>query len=74
MKTFNKGTDQESTIYYHQVLEANIVLSDDMVVSIATEFIENEIENVSKEDCEITSFKRLAEPLKRCFLDYQYAY
>lgn len=66
-KTFNKGTDQESTIYYHQVLEAKIVLSDDMVVSIATEFIENEMENVSKQDCEITSFKRLAESLKKMF-------
>lgn len=66
-KTFNKGTDQESTIYYHQVLEAKIVLSDDMVVSIATEFIENKTENVAKQDCEITSFKRLAESLKKMF-------
>ncbi len=66
-KTFNKGTQEESTIYYHQVLEAKIVLSDDMVVSIATEFIENEKENVTKQDCEITSFKRLAKSLKQMF-------
>jgi len=66
-KTFNKGTDQESTIYYHQVLEAKIVLADDMVVSIATEFIENETENMTKQDCEINSFKRLAESLKNMF-------
>lgn len=66
-KTFNKGTEEESTIYYHQVLEAKIVLSDDIVVSIATEFIENEKENVTKQDCEITSFKRLAKSLKQMF-------
>lgn len=66
-KTFNKGTEQESTIYYHQVLEAKIVLSDDMVISIATEFIENDKENMTKQDCEISSFKRLAKSLKSMF-------
>jgi len=66
-KTYNKGTDQESTIYYHQVLEAKIVLDDDMVVSIATEFIENEAENMTKQDCEINSFKRLSKSLKDMF-------
>lgn len=66
-KTYNKGTDEESTMYYHQVLEAKIVLSDDMVVSIATEFIGNEAENMPKQDCEINSFKRLAKTLKDMF-------
>jgi len=66
-KTFNKGTAQESTIYYHQVLEAKIVFSDDMIVSIGTEFIENGMENVTKQDCEISSFKRLAKSLKSMF-------
>jgi hypothetical protein len=66
-KTIKKGTDEERTIYYHQVLEAKIVLGDDLVISIATEFIENEKENVSKQDCERTSFKRLAESLKKMF-------
>lgn len=41
-KTVNKGTEEEKTIYYHQVLEAKIVLGDDLIISIATEFIENE--------------------------------
>lgn len=66
-KTVNKGTEEEKTIYYHQVLEAKIVFSDDLVVSIATEFIENEKENISKQDCERTSFKRLAKTLKTMF-------
>lgn len=42
-----KSFDDEKTIYYYQVLEAKIVLGDDLVISIATEFIENEKENVS---------------------------
>lgn len=66
-KTFNKGTPEERTVYYHQVLEAKLVLGDDIVVSIATEFMENETENVGKQDCERKSFQRLAETLKRTF-------
>lgn len=66
-KTFNKGKSDERTTYYHQVLEAKIVLGDDMVLSIATEFIENKTPNVTKQDCERTSFKRLAESLKKMF-------
>lgn len=66
-KTIKKGTAEEKTIYYHQVLEAKIVLGDDLVISIATEFIENKKENVSKQDCERNSFKRLSESLKKMF-------
>jgi hypothetical protein len=66
-RTVNKGTDEEQTFYYHTVLEAKLVLSDDLVVSIGTEFIENEAENPSKQDCERNSFKRLAKSLKKMF-------
>jgi DDE_Tnp_1-associated len=66
-KTFNKGKMNEKTIYYHQVLEAKIVFGDDLIISIATEFIENENEEVKKQDCERTSFKRLAASLKNMF-------
>ena len=66
-KTFNKGKENEKTIYYHHVLEAKLVLGDDMVVSIATEFIENPKESPTKQDCELTSFTRLAESLKTMF-------
>jgi hypothetical protein len=52
------------TTYYHSVLEAKLVLGD-MVLSIETEFIENEDENVPKQDCEIKAFKRLQEKLKK---------
>ena len=36
-----------------------------MVFSIATEFIENEHEDVEKQDCELKAFSRLAERLKK---------
>lgn len=60
----NKETGEiEKTVYYHNVLEAKLVVGD-MVLSIATEFIENEDENVSKQDCEMNAFKRLVAKLK----------
>jgi hypothetical protein len=33
--------------YYHKVLEAKLVLADNIVISLDTEFIENENENVT---------------------------
>lgn len=61
----NKDTGEiERTLYYHNVLEAKLVAGD-MVFSIATEFIENEDENVSKQDCELKAFKRLEVTLKK---------
>ena len=59
-KVLNKGTKEEKEIYYHHVLEAKLVLGDGLVISIGTEFIENEDENVSKNDCETKAFKRLS--------------
>lgn len=53
--------------YYHKVLEAKLVLSEKVVVSLDTEFIENEKEDVAKQDCELNAAKRL---LKRLAKDY----
>lgn len=64
-KVMNKGTPEEKEIYYHHVLEAKLVLGDGFVISIGTEFIENESEDVSKNDCETKAFKRLSERLKK---------
>ena len=77
-RTFtNKETGEKTTQYYHSVLEAKIVLGEDLVVSIASEFIENDGEDAQrqkkmsveeiKQDCEIKAFKRLAEKLKKEF-------
>jgi hypothetical protein len=66
-KTFNKGEPNEKTVYYHQVLEAKIILGDCLTLSIGTEFIDNEYENISKQDCEVNAFKRLSKSLKKMF-------
>ena len=66
-RTINKGKPNEKTIYYHSVLEAKLVIGDHLVVSIATDFIENKEANPSKQDCEINAFKRLAASLKTMF-------
>ena len=63
-KTYNKGQENEYSIYYHYVLEAKLVVGD-IVISIDTEFVENEKENVEKQDCEIRAFYRMAKRIKR---------
>ena len=63
----NKDTGEiESVTYYHTVLEAKLILGN-MTFSILTEFVENENESVSKQDCEITAAKRLMKKLKYKF-------
>lgn len=52
------GEDGKKTkLYYHKVLEAKIVLSENTILSLGTEFIENEKEDVSKQDCETNAGK-----------------
>ena len=62
----NEETGEKKTIYMHHVLEAKLVVGD-MVLSIGSEFIENESENVSKQDCELKAFYRLAEQIKQTY-------
>lgn len=64
--TTKKTTDGKKVkMYYHKVLEAKLVLSDNVIISIGTEFIENENEDVSKQDCELNAAKRLLGKLKK---------
>ncbi len=67
----SKGTKET---YYHHVLEAKLVLGDGLVISIGTEFIENENENVSKNDCETKVFKRLSARIKKNIPVFRSAY
>jgi hypothetical protein len=60
----NPKTGEKKTIYMHHVLEAKLLVGD-TVLSIGSEFIENESEDVEKQDCERKAFYRLAERLKR---------
>ena len=50
--------------YYHKVLEAKILLAENLVISLGTEFIENEQEGVAKQDCENKAAKRLMARIK----------
>lgn len=61
-KTDKNGNKYQE--YSTYVLEAKIVIGD-MVFSIGSEFVENEEENVDKQDCEIKAFKRLAKKIKK---------
>lgn len=58
--------------YYHKVLEAKLVLGEKLVISLGTEFIENESEDVEKQDCETNAAKRLLEKLKKEYQDCRY--
>ncbi len=61
-KTDKNGNEYQE--YSTYVLEAKLVIGD-MVFSIGSEFVENEEENVDKQDCETAAFKRLAEKIKK---------
>ena len=65
MKKKDPDTGKEVLLYFHKLLEAKIILAPGVVVSIDTEFIENEDENVSKQDCETNAAKRLVKRLKK---------
>lgn len=62
----DKETGEITTVYMHHVLEAKLVVGD-LVMSMGSEFIENESEDVSKQDCEIKAFYRLAEKIKATY-------
>lgn len=63
-RVHNRGTADEYTQYYHYVLEAKLVVGD-IVISLDTEFVENEKEDVTKQDCEIKAFYRMAKRIKK---------
>jgi hypothetical protein len=52
--------------YYHPVLEAKLICSNGMVVSLVTEFIEN-TDGATKQDCEKRAFERLLPRLRAAF-------
>ena len=74
---FHRDTEEETVNYHCDVLEAKIIFGENLIVSIASEFIENDGENAGtqqemseekrKQDCEIKAFKRLAKKLKSAF-------
>lgn len=63
-RTHRKGTPEE---YYYYVLEAKLVLREDILVSIMTEFVENEGLEAEKQDCERKACRRLLKKLHEEF-------
>lgn len=55
------------TTYYHNVLEAKLITPSGFAFSLMTEFIENEMPNPTKQDCELRAFYRLAGRLYERF-------
>jgi hypothetical protein len=54
--------------YFHYVLEAKLVTSSGLCISMASEFIENQSErDYEKQDCEQKAFVRLAAKIKKNF-------
>ena len=66
-KVYNKGTEEKYTEYLYYVLEAKLILRENVVVSIMTEFVDNEGKELEKQDCELTAAKRLMKKLKEEF-------
>lgn len=66
-RVHNRGTDKEYREYYYYVLEAKLILGEKIVVSIMTEFVENEKAEVEKQDCERKAAYRLIDRLKKEF-------
>lgn len=61
-----KKKDGKILYYYHDVLEAKIVTGTGLAISVETEFILNS-DGVSKQDCELAAFYRMAKRLKKRF-------
>jgi len=55
-----------NTLYYHNVLEAKLIASNGLAISLASEFIEN-TDGDSKQDCELKAFYRLIPRLRKAF-------
>lgn len=74
---YNKGTPDETVNYHCDVLEAKIILGEKLVISLGSEFIENNGEDAKrqkemseekrKQDCETKAFVRLAAKIKKRF-------
>ncbi len=67
-RTHNRGTEREYRENYYYVLEAKLVLHPKILISIQTEFVDNEDgKEMEKQDCERKACWRLMERLKKAF-------
>ncbi len=62
----NRGNETEYRENYYYVLEAKLVLHPEVIVSLQTEFVENEEgKEGQKQDCELNACWRLMEKIKK---------
>ena len=66
-KVHHRGKPEEYKEYAYYALEAKLVLGNNIVVSIMTEFVENTDEEAKKQDCERKACQRLMKRLKEMF-------
>ena len=66
-KVHHRGKPEEYTEYDYYALEAKLVLGNEIVVSVMTEFVENTDEESEKQDCERKACQRLMKRLKETF-------
>lgn len=66
-KISQKEDGQNHYEYYYYVLEAKLVTPNGFAIPVMTEFVENESQDVDKQDCELKAFYRLAQRLKGYF-------
>lgn len=64
----SKTSKNGVTTYFENVLEAKLVTSNGMAISLCSEWLANPSDgNYDKQDCEHTAFKRLSEKIKEYF-------
>jgi len=66
-KCLTRVSKNGNQIWFHNVLEAKLVLANGLTISLATEWIENKESEYDKQDCELKAFERLSEKLKKNF-------
>lgn len=66
-KCLTKISKNGKRSWFHNVLEAKLVLPNGLAISLSSEWIENETIEYDKQDCEIKAFDRLAKKLKKYF-------
>jgi len=66
-----KEREGKVVYWYHPVVEAKLVTSNGLALSIESEFVENSDSKATKQDCELKAMYRLIERLKRSFPQLQ---
>ena len=64
-----KSPDGKITQQYVAILEANITLQNGLTIPLFSEFLhyDGNMNNITKQDCELTGFKRICDKLKSYF-------